>query len=144
MGRKSKYSADFKLMIIHEAETLGITRTSRKYSISDHTIRTWKLIYKYQGIQGLEPTHSNNTYSREYKASLVEEYQKKITELEAQKRSAQVDMNSIRDFVISTNFSGSIESVSGFIHPVQGGSKSAGTWAYPQRIFREHRPPWFP
>ncbi|MEE1508480.1 MAG: helix-turn-helix domain-containing protein, partial [Ligilactobacillus ruminis] len=34
MGRKSKYSADFKLMIIHEAETLGITRTSRKYSIS--------------------------------------------------------------------------------------------------------------
>ena len=61
----------------------------------------------------------------------VEEYQKKITELEAQKRSAQVDMNSIRDFVISTNFSGSIESVSGFIHPVQGGSKSAGTWAYP-------------
>lgn len=40
-------------------------------------------------------------------------------------------MNSIRDFVISTNFSGSIESVSGFIHPVQGGSKSAGTWAYP-------------
>ncbi|MGF0105610.1 transposase, partial [Ligilactobacillus ruminis] len=47
MGRKSKYSADFKLMIIHEAETLGITRTSRLYSISDHTIRTWKLIYKY-------------------------------------------------------------------------------------------------
>ena len=50
MGRKSKYSADFKLMIIHEAETLGITRTSRKYSISDHTIRTWKLIYKYHDI----------------------------------------------------------------------------------------------
>ena len=55
MGRKSKYSADFKLMIIHEAETLGITRTSRKYSLSDHTIRTWKLIYKYQGIQGWNP-----------------------------------------------------------------------------------------
>ena len=82
MGRKSKYSADFKLMIIHEAEILGITRTSRKYSISDHTIRTWKLIYKYQGIQGLEPTHSNNTYSREYKASLVEEYQKSDEKIE--------------------------------------------------------------
>ena len=75
-------SADFKLMIIYEAETLGITRTSRKYSISDHTIRTWNLIYKYQGIQGLEPTHSNNTYSREYKASLVEEYQKSDEKLE--------------------------------------------------------------
>lgn len=71
MGRKSKYSADFKLMIIHEAEILGITRTSRKYSISNHTIRTWKLIYKYQGIQG-----------REYKASLVEEYQKSDEKLE--------------------------------------------------------------
>lgn len=62
---------------------------------------------------------------------LVEEYQKQIAQLEAQKRSVQVDMNSIKDFVISTNFSGSIESVSGFTFPVQGGSKSAGTWAYP-------------
>ncbi len=44
MGRKSKYSAAFKLMIIHEAEASGITKTSRKYSLSDHTIRTWKLI----------------------------------------------------------------------------------------------------
>lgn len=61
---------------------------------------------------------------------LVEEYQKQIAQLEAEKRSAQVDMSSIRDFVISTNFSGTIESVSGFIQPVQGGSKSAGTWAY--------------
>nr|WP_241531303.1 hypothetical protein [Ligilactobacillus ruminis] len=33
MGRKSKYSADFKLIIIHEAETSGITRTSKKTSI---------------------------------------------------------------------------------------------------------------
>ena len=39
MGTKSKDSADFKLMIIHETETSGITRTSRKYSLSDHTIR---------------------------------------------------------------------------------------------------------
>ena len=76
MGRKSKYSAAFKLIIIREAETSGIIRTSKKYSLADHTIRTWKLIYKYQGIQGLEPMRSNNTYSSEYKASLVEEYQK--------------------------------------------------------------------
>ena len=62
---------------------------------------------------------------------LVDQYQKQIAELEAQKRSAQVDMDSIKDFVISTSFSGTIESVSGFVFPVQGGSKSAGTWAYP-------------
>lgn len=76
MRRKSKYSAAFKLIIIREAKTSGIIRTSKKYSLADHTIRTWKLIYKYQGIQGLEPMRSNNTYSSEYKASLVEEYQK--------------------------------------------------------------------
>ena len=51
-------------------------------TIPYHTIRTWKLIYKYQGIPGLKPTHSNNTYSREYKASLVEEYQKSDEKIE--------------------------------------------------------------
>ena len=53
MGRKSKYSADFKLIIIHEAETSGITKTSRKYSLSDHTIRTWKLIYRTMILKDL-------------------------------------------------------------------------------------------
>ncbi len=38
--KKSKYSAAFKLMIIHESETSGTIRTSRKYSLSDRTIRT--------------------------------------------------------------------------------------------------------
>ena len=79
----------------------------------------------------LESQKQQATELEESYNTLVEQYQKQIARLEAEKRSAQVDMNSIRDFVISTNFSGSIESVSGFVFPVQGGSKSAGTWAYP-------------
>ena len=79
----------------------------------------------------LESQKQQATELEESYNTLVEQYQKQIAQLEAEKRSAQVDMNSIRDFVISTNFSGSIESVSGFVFPVQGGSKNAGTWAYP-------------
>lgn len=81
-GRKSKYSYWFCRMIIHEAETFKSTRNIKKYSISDHTIRTWSSSISIRVIQGLEPTHSNNTYSREYKASLVEEYQKSDEKLE--------------------------------------------------------------
>ena len=79
----------------------------------------------------LESQKQQATELEESYNTLVEQDQKQSAQLEAEKRSAQVDMNSIRDFVISTNFSGSIESVSGFVFPVQGGSKSAGTWAYP-------------
>ena len=89
----------------------------------DEDAKSQKAELESQKQQASELEESYNT--------LVEQYQKQIAQLEAEKRSAQVDMNSIRDFVISTNFSGSIESVSGFVFPVQGGSKSAGTWAYP-------------
>lgn len=89
----------------------------------DRDAKNQKTELESQKQQATELEESYNT--------LVEQYQKQIAQLEAEKRSAQVDMNSIRDFVISTNFSGSIESVSGFVFPVQGGSKSAGTWAYP-------------
>lgn len=79
----------------------------------------------------LESQKQQATELEESYNKLVEQYEQQIAQLEAEKRSAQVDMDSIKDFVISTNYSGgSIESVSGFIQPVQGGSKSAGTWAY--------------
>ena len=89
----------------------------------DEAAKTQKAELETQKKQASELEESYN--------KLVEEYQKQITQLEAQKRSAQVDMDSIKDFVISTDYSGTIESVSGFVFPVQGGRKSAGTWAYP-------------
>jgi len=66
---------------------------------------------------------------------LVAEYEMKAAELEAAMRSAQIDMESIKDFVISADLSsnidyGSLVSVDGFVNPVPGGRTSAGTWAY--------------
>lgn len=67
---------------------------------------------------------------------LVAQYQQQIAELEAAKRSAQIDLNAIRDFSITTAMSGGIDygsipvSVNGFIQPVPAAYTSAGTWAY--------------
>ena len=77
MGRKSKYSADFKLMIIHEAETLGITRTSRLYSISEpgsSSIST-------RVFRARNP-HIHITHIPEDTCMLIEEYQKPDEKLE--------------------------------------------------------------
>ena len=63
--------------------------------------------------------------------TLVKEYKKQVADLQAAKRAAQADMDAIRSFTISTNYSGSIVSVSGFSNPIKRGSLSAGTWAYP-------------
>ena len=49
-------------------------RASGKYSLSDHTIRTWKLSYKYQGI--------HITHIPEDTCMLIEEYQKPDEKLE--------------------------------------------------------------
>lgn len=62
---------------------------------------------------------------------LESEYQQKMAELEQQMRSAFTDIASIKNFVISTNFAGEIVATGGFISPISGGYKSAGTWAYP-------------
>ncbi len=63
---------------------------------------------------------------------MVEQYQAQILELQAKKREAQIDMDSIRNFTISTAMGNvMIASVPGFSVPIAGGGKTAGTWAYP-------------
>ncbi len=64
--------------------------------------------------------------------ALVSQYEQQIAELQAQKRAAQADMDSIRQFTITTAAAGTIiASMPGFTLPISGGGKSAGTWAYP-------------
>ena len=41
MGRKSKYSAEAKLLIINEALNNGITDTVEKYKVDRKTIKRW-------------------------------------------------------------------------------------------------------
>lgn len=63
---------------------------------------------------------------------LVDSYQKQIANLQAAKRAAQVNMSSIRDFVITQVPSGqTLEPAEGFSSPIYGGGISAGTWSYP-------------
>ncbi len=64
--------------------------------------------------------------------ALVAQYEQSIAELQARKRSAQADMDSIRQFTITSAMAGTtIASVPGFVMPIAGGGRSAGTWAYP-------------
>lgn len=68
---------------------------------------------------------------------LIEQYQQQIAELEAQKRNAQADLDSIKDFTITIEMSNNIDygaitgGAGGFINPVPAAYTSAGTWAYP-------------
>lgn len=75
MGRKSKYSSEEKLAILNEADEIGVSSVANKHPISESTIRSWQLLYKYQGVEGLAATRSNQHYSREFKYSLVEQFE---------------------------------------------------------------------
>ena len=62
---------------------------------------------------------------------LVEQYKKQMADLEAAKRAAFNDIESIRSNMISVSYSGTLPNVSGFTAPISGGRISAHTWAYP-------------
>lgn len=82
MSRKSKYSAEQKLAILNELTRSNISEVAKKYAVGKKTIRTWGYLYKYQGIDGLRSTHNNHRYSKEFKLSLVQQYQKSDESLE--------------------------------------------------------------
>ncbi len=82
MSRKSKYSAEQKLAILNELTRSNISEVAKKYAVGKKTIRTWGYLYEYQGIDGLRSTHNNHRYSREFKLSLVQQYQKSDESLE--------------------------------------------------------------
>ena len=74
MGRKLKYSAEEKLLILNEVLRDGASKVMTKYNISQDAIQRWRLLYKYQGLFGLQPEHRYQSYSREFKQSLVKKY----------------------------------------------------------------------
>ena len=82
MGRKSKYSAEEKLLILKEVLRDGPSKVMARYNIGNDAIRCWKLLYKYQGLPGLQPGHHNQSYSRKFKHSLVEQYRQSTESME--------------------------------------------------------------
>lgn len=76
MPRKSKFSAEEKLKIIEQYLTRkqSISQLASIYNLGQTTLKTWIRNYHYQGIQGLESTKRNQTYSKEFKLQLVQAY----------------------------------------------------------------------
>lgn len=71
MARKPKFNSAQKLSILKEAKEKGIYEISKKYSINNRTIQQWCLLYKYQGIEGLKSKRTNQSYTLNFKISLV-------------------------------------------------------------------------
>ena len=82
MGRKSRYSAEKKLLFLKEALRDGPSKVMTRYNISKDAIRRWKLLYKYQGLPELQPDHHNQSYSRKFKHALVEQYRQSTKSME--------------------------------------------------------------
>lgn len=76
MGRKSKFGQMLKLKIVQEylkgngsSITLG-----RKYGCEDGNIRTWVAQYRARGEDAFNESNRNQSYSKEFKHMVVEEY----------------------------------------------------------------------
>lgn len=76
MGRKSKYTSEFKLKVLNEYEAglISLTSAYDKYAVPRSTIKKWLMIYKSQGIDGLKGSNKNNKWDKETKIAAVEDY----------------------------------------------------------------------
>lgn len=52
---KHRWSAEDKLLILQEAETMGVAPTCRKHGISGPTFYKWKHRLEEDGLDGLKP-----------------------------------------------------------------------------------------
>ena len=60
-----------------------------------------------------------------------EEYHKQEAETKEAMQKAFTDVSSVAGNMISSGYSGTLPAVGGFVQPIVGGGRSAGTWAYP-------------
>lgn len=78
MGRKPKFSPEQKLAILKEVKKTSISQVLNEYSIDRKTLNSWRLLYKYQGIDGLNSKSNNQRYSLKFKISLVASFKESI------------------------------------------------------------------
>ena len=104
MSRKSKYNAEEKLLILHELDHSSIKEVTWKYAVGKSTVLSWRLLYKYQGIDGLRSDHHNHSYSREFKLALIQQYQESTDSLRvfAVKHGLKSDKQ-LSDWIIQYN-----------------------------------------
>lgn len=76
MSRKTKFTPKEKeqAVIDYLEENKSRTQICDELCISSRTIQDWALIYNKHGIAGFSRKKQNNSYSKEFKIKVVEEY----------------------------------------------------------------------
>lgn len=75
MGRKAKYSEEFKLEVVREyLSGVGSTDLERKYGCNKTDVYKWINKYNTHGTKALCNTQKNQSYSAEFKLMVVHEY----------------------------------------------------------------------
>lgn len=76
MGRKAKYSKEIKIQSCKDYEegNLSFKGISAKIGANEEVVRRWYLRYKEHGPNALDSSSRNQSYSKEFKLSVVEEY----------------------------------------------------------------------
>ena len=79
MGRKAKYSKEMKLEIVRRyIEGESASRLAEEFKIggeyASSRITKWRSKYEAQGESAFDPSHKNNSYSKEVKESAIKDY----------------------------------------------------------------------
>ena len=76
MRRNSKWSHEVKLKVVKEyLEGNGSARTlARKYDCTKERVQEWVAKYRVNGETALKVTYSNQSYTKEFKTKVAEEY----------------------------------------------------------------------
>jgi len=76
MGRKAKYSKEVKIKACKDYEKghISFQGISDEIGTTNEVVRQWYLRYKEHGPNALDTSSRNQSYSKEFKLSVVEEY----------------------------------------------------------------------
>lgn len=73
MGRKAKYSKEFKLKAVESVllDCNGVADVSNKLGINESELKKWVKYYKKYGVPALEPRPTNTRYTLDFKLKVV-------------------------------------------------------------------------
>lgn len=76
MGRKAKYSKEVKIKACKDYEKghISLQGIADEIGTTNEVVRQWYLRYKEHGPNALDSSSRNQSYSKEFKLSVVEEY----------------------------------------------------------------------
>lgn len=76
MGRKAKYSKDVKVTACegYEKNNNTFQEIDDETGCEREVVRRWRLTYKKHGSTALDSSNKNQTHSKEFKLSVVQEY----------------------------------------------------------------------